>query len=126
MSLTRDDTYFVYDFDQYDHEKLVAEIEVLNKEIERFGTKSSGTTPSLAHSTPMTRATIPRHVDSGIATSRVSDIGVAYENGMYHKTSSRTCYKQVGIGAKSKTCVDKTDKAQSKRQEKKMYMGFDK
>ena len=81
--------------------------------------------PSLAHSTPMTRETITRHVDSGIATSRVSDIGVACENGMYHKTPSKTCYKQVGIGAKSKTCVDKLDKAKPKRQENKIYMGLD-
>jgi hypothetical protein len=49
MSLTRDDTDFVYDFDHYDQDKLLAEIEVLNKEIERFETTSSGTTPSLAH-----------------------------------------------------------------------------
>ena len=48
MSLKRDNTDFVYDFYQYDHEKLVAEIEVLSKEIERFGTKSSGTTPMLS------------------------------------------------------------------------------
>ena len=40
MSLTRDDADCVYDFDQYDHEKLVAEIEVLNKEIERFEQKA--------------------------------------------------------------------------------------
>ena len=123
MSLTRDETDFVYDFDQYDQEKLVAEIEVLNKEIEWLGTKSSGTTASLSHSMPMTQATIPRHVDSGIATARASDIGVAYENGMYHKTPSKNCCKQVGIGAKSKTCVDKLDKAKPKRKENKMY-GF--
>ena len=77
MSLTRDDTDFFYDFDQYDQETLIAEVEYLNKEIERYGTKSSDTTPSLVHSTPMTRATIPRHVDSGIVTSRASDIAVA-------------------------------------------------
>jgi len=121
MSLTRDDTNILYDF-----EKLAAEIEVLNKEIERFGinkeierfgTKSSGTTPSLAHSTPMTRATIPRHVDSGIATSRATDIGVACENGMY--------LKQVGTGTRSKTFVDRIAMAKPKRQqENKMYMGF--
>ena len=72
----------------------------------------------------MTRATILRHVDSDIATARVSDIGVACENDMYIKTPSKTCYKQVGIGAKSKSCVDKTDKARPKRQENKMYRGF--
>jgi hypothetical protein len=55
MSLKRDNTDFVYDFYQYDHEKLVAEIEVLNKEIEWFGTKSPGTTRRLAHSTYVTR-----------------------------------------------------------------------
>ena len=43
---------------------------------------------------------------------------------MCHKTPSKTCYKQVGIGAKSKTCVDKTDKAKPKREENKMYMCF--
>ena len=80
MSLTRDDTNVLYDF-----EKFAAEIEVLNKEIKWFGTKSSGTTPGLAHSTPMTRTTIPRHVDSGIATPRASDIGVACENDMHLK-----------------------------------------
>ena len=101
----------MYDFDQYDQEKLATEIEVLNKEIERFGTKISGTTPSLAHSTPMIRAIIPRHVDSGIATARASDIGVACENDMY--------FKQVGTGTRSKSCVDKTDKAKPKRQENK-------
>ena len=63
MSFTRDDTDFLYDFDRYDQEKLVAEIEVLNKGVERSGRKSSGSTPSLAHPTPMTRATIPRYVD---------------------------------------------------------------
>jgi hypothetical protein len=52
-----------------------------------------------------------------IATSRASDIGVACENGMY--------FKQVETGTKSKTCVDKTDKTKPKRQENKMYMGFD-
>jgi hypothetical protein len=125
MSLKRDDTDFVYDFYQYDHGKLVAEIEVLNKEIERFGTKSSGNTTMLAHSTPVTRSTIPRYVDSGIATARASYIGVACENRMYLKIPFKTCYKQIGIGAKSKTCVDKTDKAKAKRQENKMYMDFD-
>ena len=117
MPLTRDETDCVYDFDQYDQEKLVAEIEVLNKEIERSGTKSSGTTQGLAHSTPMTRATIPRHVDSGIATSKASDIGVTYENDMY--------LKQAGTGTRSKTFVDRTAKAKPNRQENKMYMGFD-
>ena len=47
--------------------RILAEIEVLNKEIERFETKISSTTISLSNSTPMTGATIPRHVDSGIA-----------------------------------------------------------
>lgn len=125
MSLTMDDTDFLYDFDHCDQDKLLAEIEVLNKEIERVGTKSSSTTPSVAHSTPMTRATIPRHVDPGIVTSKASDIGVAYANGMYHKTPSKTCYKQVGVGAKSKTFVDRTAMAKPKRKENKMYMGFD-
>ena len=124
MSLTRDDTDFVYDFDHYDQDKLLAEIEVLNKEIERFETRSSGTTPSLAHSTPMTRATIPRHVDSGIVTSRASDIGVACENDMYLKTPSKTCYKQVETGARSKTFVDRTAMAKPKRQEGKNVHGF--
>jgi hypothetical protein len=51
----------LHDFDQYDQEKLLSEIEVLNKEIERFGTKNFGTVPNLAISTLMTRATTPRH-----------------------------------------------------------------
>jgi hypothetical protein len=97
---------------------LAAEIEVLNKEIEGFGAKCSGTTPSLAHSTPMTRATIPRHVDSGIATSRASYIGVACENGMY--------LKQVGTGTRSKTFFGRSAVAElNRQQENKMYMGFD-
>jgi hypothetical protein len=33
--------------------------------------------------------------------------------------------KQVGTGTRSKSCVDKTDKEKPKRQENKMYMGFD-
>jgi hypothetical protein len=41
MSLTRDDTDFVYDFDHYDQDKLLAEIEVLNKEIEQLQNLSS-------------------------------------------------------------------------------------
>ena len=34
-------------------------------------------------------------------------------------------FKQVETGTKSKTFVDKTDKAKHKRQENKIYMGFD-
>jgi len=45
---------------------------------------------------------------------------------MCHKTPSKTCYKQVGIGAKSQTCVDKIDKAKpTRQQENKMCMSFD-
>ena len=66
MSLTKDDTEVLHDFDQYDQEKLLSEIEVLNKEIARFGTKNFGTVPNLVISTPMTRATTPRHIDTGM------------------------------------------------------------
>ena len=66
----------------------------------------------------MIRATIARHVDSGIATSRASYIGVACENGMY--------LKQVGTGTRSKTFFGRSAVAKRNRQqENKMYMGFD-
>ena len=74
----------------------------------------------------MTGATIPCHVDSVIAISRTSYIGVACENGMCHTTPSKTCYKQVGIGAKSQKYVNEMYKAKpTRQQENKMYMGFD-
>jgi hypothetical protein len=50
-------------------------------------------------------------------TSRASDMGVACENDMYLKTPSKTCYKQVETGARSKTFVNRTAMAKPKRQQ---------